>query len=230
MFIVTGNLIISLIMPTLFLCGAALLQIREMRCPVKKTSVDLKTRTGLLRLEKDDRFVRRMDAVFLALVPIGLWFVSPVLSQFFLRPTFESAMALVLVLGSLFVPFGVQAKAMAEDSIGGRIDAWIALVAILSIDAAYLIYSVFTRRVIMPALVPYVIDQGSFGAIFGILDFGIPLLVTLSFGNGVLNFYRRSLVMRDKEVPMHFRKLLLKTILLLTAFSYVCTIVYSAIF
>jgi len=229
-FIVTGSLIISLTMPTLFLCGTALLGIRKTRRRVNKRSVDPKTRTALMRLEKDDRFVRRMDTVFFALIPIGYLFVSPVLSQFSLRPTFESAMPLVLVLGSIFVPSAVEIKAMATDSIGGRIDAWVALVAILSIDATYLIYGAFTRRFIMPMLVPHIVDQGSFGAIFGILDMGIPLLVTLSFGKRLMSFYRRSLVVRDKEIPRQFQELLLKTILLLTAFSYVCTVVYSTIF
>ena len=136
---------------------------------------------------------------------------------------------MVLVLGSILVPSAVQIRAMTTDSMGARIDAWVALVAILSIDATYLVYFAFTRRFIMPMLVPLVVDQGSFGAIFGILDGGIPLLVTLSFGKRAMSYYRRSLVVRDEEVPKQFRELLFKTMLLLAAFSYVCTVVYSAI-
>jgi uncharacterized protein (UPF0147 family) len=230
LFIRTGNLIISLIMPTLLLCGAALFQIRGMQRPKERAPVDPKLKTKLLKLEKDDRFVRRMDTIFLALVPIGLWFASPAFSEGFLRPTYEAAMALMLVLGSLLVPFGIQIKAMAEDSIGGRMDAWVALIAILSIDATYLIYSVFTRRVIMPMLVPHVLGQGTFGAVFGILDFGIPLLVSISFGKRTLNLYAKSMLIRDKEVPKHIRELLPKILLLLVLFSYVSTTVYAAIF
>jgi hypothetical protein len=230
-FLQTGSFLIAGILPTIFLSSTLLLQIRNARqLKIAKPPAVPGTRRKFLKQQIDDDFVRRTDQVFLALVPLGFLLASPVISRGYQSPTYENVAALTLVLASIIVPYGIQIKAMIENSIRGRIDAWVSLISILSIDTTYLIYFGFTRKAILPMLVPNVMTRATFGSFFGSLDFAVALLISIWFGRKLMNFYSRSLSARSVEVPKHTRELLRKVVLLFIIFGYVSTIAYSSIF
>jgi len=231
--ITTQSKLLSLLVSFVVWCPFLIRRIREQRRYRVRVVVQGEPSSHAVeplqtQVEKDDRFLRRMDSVYVTVVSVGLSILLWLMSHIISIRTYAGFFLTTLLFISALMPLSLQMAAMVKNSIVGRIDSWIALMAVVTTDLHSLVYVSFFRPFVMPFVVPQLMHSIRFGAIYGVIAGLIAAHATYIFSVRTVRFYRYQLRHRSCEVPQSMKAFRGLVYFCMTVCSFLSFIAYTS--
>jgi hypothetical protein len=148
----------------------------------------------LSRIRSEDReFLDRTDKVWRYVLALGGIFLSPVFVQLLNYSTRLLGTFLIL-LGGVVLPYIVEMRAIASDSIRARCLSWTMLAASIIVTGEYYLYRAFWMVYAMPFFVPSVMSYADYAVWFTALIDVMIIFVGMRYAaSRVIRYFRTNL-------------------------------------
>jgi hypothetical protein len=155
----------------------------------------------------DKEFLARMDSVLRYGLMLGATFVSGALWQLFSGFSTRILGVLLILVGSVILPFLTAMKAFASDSVKTRILSWAMLVGSITVSTELYLYHEFWMKYAQPFFVPSVMTHADYNVwmtsfidvivIFSILTYSTRRIIRYFQRNLTTKFYRNQIPDRE---------------------------------
>lgn len=142
----------------------------------------------------DKRFLDRTDKVWRYVLALGAIFLSPVFVQLLLNYSTRLLGIFLILLGGIVLPYLVEMRGVASDSVRARCLSWIMLTASIIVTGEYYLYHAFWMVYAMPFFVPSVMSYPDYAVWFTALIDTIIILVGMTYAaSRVIRYFRTNL-------------------------------------